>query len=412
MSLTAVHRAFLDWFGAEYDLAAINAVLATAAAQRLDGDPLWLLLISGSGNAKTETVSALAGSGALVTSTITSEGALLSGSPKREQAKDASGGLLQRIGKSGVLIIKDVTSILSADRNSRSGVLAAFREIHDGRWERNVGTDGGRTLTWTGRIAVIGACTTAWDRAHDVIASMGDRFVVVRIDSNIGRMSAGYKAMANVGAETRMREALSVVVAEALSRIDARGAISLHPDETDQILAAANVVTLCRTGVDFDYRGDVIDAHQPEAPTRFAKQLVQMMRGACALGIARTDALHLALRCARDSMPPLRLAILEDVAANPRAKTREVRQRINKPKSTVDRQLQALHMLDVLDCEEVEIGERSSWYYSVRPEIDVSAIAVPDLLLPTKWKNKEVEAPTHISGTSRSTLEPVARFVG
>jgi hypothetical protein len=50
--------------------------------------------------------------------------------------------------------------------DARAALLAAFREIHDGKWERNVGTDGGRTLTWTGRITVIGAVTTAWDRAR------------------------------------------------------------------------------------------------------------------------------------------------------------------------------------------------------------------------------------------------------
>jgi hypothetical protein len=31
-------------------------MLAAAAVERLDGDPLWLLIISGSGNTKTETV--------------------------------------------------------------------------------------------------------------------------------------------------------------------------------------------------------------------------------------------------------------------------------------------------------------------------------------------------------------------
>jgi hypothetical protein len=57
-------------------------------------------------------------------------------------------------------------------------MLAALREVYDGRWERNVGTDGGQTLTWTGRIAVVGAVTTAWDVAHRVVSVMGDRFVL------------------------------------------------------------------------------------------------------------------------------------------------------------------------------------------------------------------------------------------
>jgi hypothetical protein len=285
------------------------------------------------------------------------------------------------LGASGTLVIKDVTSILSMDRNTRASVLAALREIHDGRWERNVGTDGGRTLTWTGRIAVIGACTTAWDRAHDVIASMGDRFVVLRMDSSTGRHTAGYKAMANTGDEQRMRAELARVVSDVLTCVNTASVVRPTPAETDQLLAAADVVSLCRTGVDYDYRGAVIDAHAPEMPTRLAKQLVQVMRGACAVGMPRNRALRLALRCARDSMPPLRLAILEDVAANPHSRAREVRQRLNKPYNTVDRQLQALHMLGAVDCDEVEDAarERSTWYYSVSNRIDATAIRVPDL---------------------------------
>jgi hypothetical protein len=57
----------------------------------------------------------------------------------------------------------------------------------------------------------------------------------------------------------------------------------------------------------------VIDAHAPEMPTRFAKQLVQVMRGGLALAMTRREALALAVRCARDSVPQLRLAVLDDL---------------------------------------------------------------------------------------------------
>ena len=189
--LDSVHAVFKKWLGEDYDTDVLVAVLATGAAARLTGDALWLLVISGSGNAKTETAQSLAGAGACVTSTITSEGALLSASPR---SANATGGLLLKVplGNHGLLVIKDVTSILSMDKRARALVLAALREIHDGKWERNVGIHGGKTLTWTGRITVVGACTTAWDTAHAVIAIMGDRFVVVRADSNsiASRLSA------------------------------------------------------------------------------------------------------------------------------------------------------------------------------------------------------------------------------
>jgi hypothetical protein len=373
-ALAAVHKTLTDWLGRDYDLDAIDTVLATGAAERLTGDPLWLLVISGSGNAKTETVQALAGAGALVTSTITSEGALLSGSPVRERSKDATGGLLRRLGSRGILVIKDVTTILSMHRDTRSAVLAGIREIHDGKWERNIGSNGGRTLTWTGRIAIVGAVTTAWDRAHEVIASMGDRFVLVRMDSTIGRTSAGQHAMQNTGHEEAMRQALATAVRNVLCPIHPHHApLLLTEDETDRLLKAADVVCLARTAVDYDYRGNVIDAHAPEMPTRFAKQLVQLVRGAVAVGLCRAEAVRLALRCARDSMPPLRLAILDDITSHPNSRTGEVRQRLDKPWSTIDRQLQSLHMLGVLTGTEGKAGTA----YCVAPTINAAVLCVP-----------------------------------
>ena len=90
--LQAAHNVFRKWLDKEYDIDVLDAVLAAGAAERLTGDPLWLLVISGPGNAKTETVQSLMGAGAIVTSTITSEGALLSATKKN--AKGATGGLL------------------------------------------------------------------------------------------------------------------------------------------------------------------------------------------------------------------------------------------------------------------------------------------------------------------------------
>src|SRR5262249_44523704 len=60
-SLAEARQIFRKWFGAEYDLGTLNAVLAVVAAEKLSGDPPWLLLISGPGNAKTETIQAVSG---------------------------------------------------------------------------------------------------------------------------------------------------------------------------------------------------------------------------------------------------------------------------------------------------------------------------------------------------------------
>jgi hypothetical protein len=151
-ALEGARATFRKWLGKKYDTDILDAVASAGAAERLGGDPLWLLFVSGSGNAKTETVQSLEGAGALVVSTITSEGALLSATGR---SPGATGGLLRKIGARGLVVVKDLTSPLSMDGKVRGLVFAALREIHDGRWERNVGYMGGRTLPWAGRIVIV-----------------------------------------------------------------------------------------------------------------------------------------------------------------------------------------------------------------------------------------------------------------
>jgi hypothetical protein len=351
-TLADVHAVFVRYLGADYDLGALDVMLAAAAAEQLDGDPLWLLIISGPGHAKTETVQALSGIGAICVSTVASEGALLSASPKRERAKEATGGLLRQLGARGILVVKDVTSILSMQSNTRAPMLSAFREIHDGKWVRTVGTDGGKTLTWAGRVVVIGACTTAWDTHHSAIATMGDRFVLVRMDSHHGRHAAGRQAIQNTGQEIAMRAELAEACAGLLQTVDPQQARTLTAAQVDTVLAAANITALCRTGVEYDYRGEPIEAHMPEMPTRFAKQLTQVIRGGVAIGLSFDAALTLAVRCARDSMPPIRLAILADLWQHPDSLVTEVRGRLNLPYTTVKRQVESLYLLQMLTCTE------------------------------------------------------------
>jgi hypothetical protein len=273
--------------------------------------------------------------------------------------------------------------------------------------------DGGQTLTWIGRIVVIGACTTAWDQAHAVIAAMGDRFVLVRSDSSAGRISAGTRAIRNTGVEGTMRQELAGAVAGLIDHIEPNQSRNITDDETDHILQAADIVTLARTGVEIDYRGNVIDAHMPEMPTRFARQLTQVLRGAQAIGMTRAEAMALAIRCARVSMPPLRLAILEDIAKHPDSRIIDVRRRLQRPRATADRALQALHVLGLLTCREEEEqrdgAPRYVRHYSLAPATHLGSLLYQKKTIRSYGSNKGcgkdcflglVHVPTRFSGTA------------
>jgi hypothetical protein len=180
-------------------------------------------------------------------------------------------------------------------------------------------------------------------------------------------------AIRNTGKEKTMRAELATAAGGIIGHVVTNGAYELRDGDADRLLKAADVVTFARTAVERDYQGNVIDAHAAEMPTRFAKQLTQMVRGGLALGMSHAFAMRLALRCARDSVPPLRMNILLDLAGNPRSRAIEVSKRINKPWMTVRRELAALETLSLLQCEEeqsVADESKTVWRYSLAAAFD------------------------------------------
>jgi hypothetical protein len=376
--LDQTRATYRRWFGPSYDTGALDVILAAAAASKLSGDPAWVLLVGGSGAAKTESIMPLVAAGGKAVSTISGEAALLSGTSKKDRSESATGGLLREMGNDGILIIKDVTSILSMNRDTRGLVLAALREIYDGYWSRNVGTDGGQTLVWRGRLVLIGGVTTAWDAAHAVISSMGDRFVLVRLGGDVEtRRASGRQAMRNTGAEREMRDELCSIVEKLIGTVMPAMPIELTDDEIDELLDISDLVTRARTGVERDFQGNPAFAHALEMPTRFAKQLVAIVRGGMALGMSRKYAMIVALRAAGDSMPPLRLKMISDIAKHPMSKTADVVKRLQLPRQTVDRTLQEMHLLGLLVVDEEPYGAegRVRWIYSLADEVSAETIA-------------------------------------
>ena len=191
----------------------IYAALGTVAANLLPGDPVWLGLIGPPSSAKTEILNSLSKLPNVVQCATLTPAGLLSGSPKKQHAPGARGGLLRQIGAFGIILCKDFGSVLSMHPETKAEVLAALREVYDGAWTRHVGTDGGRTLTWEGKVGLLFAATGAIDSHHGVIGSMGDRFLLSRIvPPDLGQLD---HAFAHVGAATgQMRKELTEAAAQ------------------------------------------------------------------------------------------------------------------------------------------------------------------------------------------------------
>src|SRR5262245_39626082 len=106
------------------------------------------------------------------------------------------------------------------------------------------------------------------------------------------------------------------------------------------------------------------------------------------IGAPVEHAIRLAIRCARDSIPPLRCEILLDIAAHPNSEPHEVHRRIGRPRHTVRRELEALHMLRLLQCQETDEKNdkgkvvRTIYEYSLDDKFDQDTLLA--MTTPTK----------------------------
>src|SRR5262249_22004325 len=159
----------------------IYAMLGAVAANLLPGDPVWLGLIGPPSSAKTELLNSISRLPFVAQAATLTVAGLLSGTPRTQRASGAKGGLLRQVGQFGILSLKDFGSILSMHTETRAELLAALREIYDGAWTRHLGSDGGRTLAWKGKVGLLFGATGVYDSHHGVIGALGDRFLLSRL---------------------------------------------------------------------------------------------------------------------------------------------------------------------------------------------------------------------------------------
>ena len=371
MTMPQVEAAYARWLHDEDTVPTRVCHAVYVANVELDGDPVWVLLVGGSGWGKTERIVPLAVMPPVVcTSTVTGEAALLSATPRRDRAENATGGLLRRVGDLGILAVKDFTSILEMDRTDRGKVLAALREVYDGSWTRDVGAEGGQTLTWKGKCGFLSGCTTTIDRAHSVLADMGPRSLFLRLPAaNLATIAGA--ALDHSGGEAAMRKELADATAGILAHLPG-SPHEITPAVRSGLVGLAILASQARSPVLRDWKGEIELVADAEAPTRIVKQLGQVWRACGLLGLPPDQSWEVVRRLALDSVPKLRGAVIrylatpaDDLPGTPRrANTTDVRIAVSHPSRTVLRALEDLAAHHVLDRVSPGKGHADVWALS------------------------------------------------
>ena len=361
-TLSDVQKAFSRWLYLP-DSGVVTLALGSIAANRMDGNPVWLLLIGPPASGKTEILDSVMQLPDMHAAGTITEAALLSGVPRREHASNATGGLLRAIGDFGFIVLKDLTSTLSMSRETRSLLLAALREIHDGAWTRHFGTDGGKSLHWRGKCALIGGCTPIIDEHHGVMASMGERFLLCRMGDIDTRVQAR-RALDHLGKETEMRAELTAAV-NGLFQDFKPAEFELDEDTRDQLSALAAFTARARSAVIRDnYKRDIDLVPGSERPARLVLALARLFHGMRVIGAEEREAWRLIASLALDCIPEIRRRVFEHVYHETNASTSDISLAVDYPTTTTRRALEDLAAHGVLTRISRGPGRSDEWHIS------------------------------------------------
>ena len=348
-----------------------KVLVAASIAHFLSSDPCWLVIVAPSGGAKSEFINLIhmlswtppitpeeptpEEQKVHALSTLTSK-TFISG--QKVTGRDTS--LLLQI-SNGIITFKDLTSLLSEQKDERGLIMAQLREIYDGKYAKSFGT--GETLEWKGKITIIAGSTYAIHSMKQAYTAMGERFIFYNMEQP-ERSEAAKRTMENQqeGKMTAHRDRLAKLMREYIIDIlDNMPKETIHITEQQQedTLALAELATRARSDVQRNWSSreqEITEVHPPEMPTRFAGQLQTMMRALMLINNHETEKAELLeedekilAQLALDSITRSRRIAMIQLSQYDVLETAGIATKIGMPTNSVRRWVEDLVALEIAD---------------------------------------------------------------
>jgi hypothetical protein len=279
VGLDVLHATFSKWLkNNNTDL--LDVMLGVMWAIRLPGDPLWLMIVAPPAGSKSETMMPVSKYSKVHAVSHLTRTALVSGFNAGKDSEDP--GILGKMDGAGgsILMIKDLTPLLTSNEVERDEVFGMLRDAFDGQLRVAYGNGVVREYNEL-HFAVIAGVTPMIDMMSGV--AMGERFVKFRSDWQMGRsndIEKTMQAITNTGHEDVMREELRVAAIGSLNR-QYDVATCPRPDETFASFVAhlALFVANARAAFSTDKDNNTLVEPIVEVPTRLSKQFLKMAMG-------------------------------------------------------------------------------------------------------------------------------------
>lgn len=346
---------------------AIDVSLATIVANAEGTEPLWTLLVGPPSTGKTEFVQLFDAVPYCAWLPEVSENTFLSGYDGKQEGKKEKGNpransLLHRWTDPTlrgdrplvrVMLIQDLTGLLTKDKGKRDAIFGQLRQIYDGKLDKATGM--GDDLHWKGYIGLLGAVTPKIEEVSELNATLGERFLFYRPKRKDIRAEGLKAGQRNSEIDWRGEMALltSTLVKEAQNNLIT---VQIPDWVDDQLVELAQFTAMGRTGVKRDGHWKAItNIPTPEGPARIMVQLKKMLRGLCAVRNRpqpTNEEMRILAEVAKDSIKQVRLRLIEILFSGAKTKT-NLEKETKLPGSTLTYHLQDLQALEMVQGDDI-----------------------------------------------------------
>lgn len=259
----------------------IEFVWGVIYANRLDTEPIWAYLIGPSSAGKTTILDPMNGHENIVCLDTLSKASLLPGftvgRPKKDSAKTVMKNSVLGQADGKILVIKDLSPLLTEDYKELKSILGILRSAYDGKFAKAFGNIGRVEIDC--RFGLIAAVTDAIDNHSIIDSELGQRFIGYRMPTiSVKEEKAICDAVLN-HKKSELDALLHEAACEMLDRHPERRPPSITKKQGDILMQTATVIVKARTGI-FRTRNDhdpVIA--RPERLSRLYKQLINLAKG-------------------------------------------------------------------------------------------------------------------------------------
>lgn len=283
----------------------LDVFFGSIIANRLPGDPIWLLLVGPSGCGKTEVIMSVKDAFDIFSIDTLTKNTLVSGA-MGIGGSDPS--LIPQLDKK-VLAIKDFTTILDMQSNDRDEIFAQLRAAYDGEFNKPFGV--GILRSYNSKFGIIGGVTKAIELYTEGHTALGERFLRYPFPvttTSKGRFEVLQKALSNITSNRKdeMHKELRETGTEVLN-YNYDEIPSMSDDYAEKLIALADWTSILRGTVTRDrYTKEITHQAFIELGTRLVTQFgklsfgIGMFRGVKELN---QDVLEAVKEVARGSIP-------------------------------------------------------------------------------------------------------------